>query len=276
MNTKIINIPPLFDSPKEYKKSIVARGLASMIRALKLYKALLAGQEQDLNETITSQRETRTQGHATANSSQMRDIHEFIQTGSADPDASTVTSGSGSSRNSRGSGNSTASSQDPPPGWVRPTGSAQGSGSHNLTRPGPITPIAVPGLAVPEPPQEPPEEKSDQTGGAAHGHGEPPAPSGPPTSAPVPTVSADPVLPGSTPGPFSAFSSTVSDQQIIEVLIAEGTGIAPYRAFVQQLIATGRHTPCWLVFSEQRFEEDFLYQLTFQEARDQAGPQTAD
>lgn len=53
------------------------------------------------------------------------------------------------------------------------------------------------------------------------------------------------------------------------ILIAEGTGIAPYRAFVQQLIATGRHTPCWLVFSEQRFEEDFLYQLTFQEARDQ-------
>ena len=52
------------------------------------------------------------------------------------------------------------------------------------------------------------------------------------------------------------------------VLIAEGTGIAPYRAFLQHLAAAGRHTPCWLVFAEQRFEEDFLYQLDFQEARD--------
>lgn len=51
------------------------------------------------------------------------------------------------------------------------------------------------------------------------------------------------------------------------ILVAEGTGIAPYRAFIQHLAHTGRHTPCWLVFAEQRFEEDFLYQLAFQEAR---------
>ncbi len=56
------------------------------------------------------------------------------------------------------------------------------------------------------------------------------------------------------------------DPEMPLVLIAEGTGVAPYRAFLQHLIATGRHTPCWLVFAEQHFEEDFLYQLAFQEA----------
>lgn len=50
------------------------------------------------------------------------------------------------------------------------------------------------------------------------------------------------------------------------ILVADGTGIAPYRAFLQEIEAAGRSNPCWLVFSEQRFEDDFLYQLDWQEA----------
>lgn len=51
------------------------------------------------------------------------------------------------------------------------------------------------------------------------------------------------------------------------VLIAEGTGIAPYRAFIQDILAGDRQHRCWLYFAEQRFREDFLYQLDWQAAR---------
>ena len=50
------------------------------------------------------------------------------------------------------------------------------------------------------------------------------------------------------------------------ILIGEGTGIAPYRAFWQELALSGQQTPCWLVFGEQSFEQDFLYQLDVQQA----------
>lgn len=51
------------------------------------------------------------------------------------------------------------------------------------------------------------------------------------------------------------------------ILVADGTGIAPYRAFLQELAAGERRHPCWLVFAEQRFEDDFLYQLDWQQAQ---------
>lgn len=50
------------------------------------------------------------------------------------------------------------------------------------------------------------------------------------------------------------------------ILIGEGTGIAPYRAFWQALAQAPQSTPCWLVFAEHSFEEDFLYQLDVQQA----------
>ncbi len=50
------------------------------------------------------------------------------------------------------------------------------------------------------------------------------------------------------------------------ILVASGTGIAPYRAFVQQIIHSDRSHPCWLVFRERNFEEDFLYQVDWQQA----------
>jgi len=55
-------------------------------------------------------------------------------------------------------------------------------------------------------------------------------------------------------------------QDVPLILIADGTGIAPYRSFLQEMRAAQIARPCWLVFAEQEFEEDFLYQLDWQQA----------
>lgn len=50
------------------------------------------------------------------------------------------------------------------------------------------------------------------------------------------------------------------------IMIGPGTGIAPFRAFVQErraVAATGRN---WLFFGDRRFTHDFLYQLEWQQA----------
>jgi len=58
------------------------------------------------------------------------------------------------------------------------------------------------------------------------------------------------------------------DPNVPLVLVADGTGIAPYRAFLQELANSERGSRCWLVFSERRFEDDFLYQIDLQQARE--------
>ncbi len=50
------------------------------------------------------------------------------------------------------------------------------------------------------------------------------------------------------------------------ILIGWGTGVAPFRAFYQQIASSERRHECWLVFGEQSFEDDFLYQLDWQQA----------
>jgi sulfite reductase (NADPH) flavoprotein alpha-component len=49
------------------------------------------------------------------------------------------------------------------------------------------------------------------------------------------------------------------------LMIGAGTGIAPYRAFLQEREARGASGKSWLVFGERNFHSDFLYQTEWQE-----------
>jgi sulfite reductase (NADPH) flavoprotein alpha-component len=48
------------------------------------------------------------------------------------------------------------------------------------------------------------------------------------------------------------------------IMVGAGTGIAPYRAFLQEREATGAGGESWLIFGHRRFLHDFLYQLEIQ------------
>jgi sulfite reductase (NADPH) flavoprotein alpha-component len=49
------------------------------------------------------------------------------------------------------------------------------------------------------------------------------------------------------------------------VMIGPGTGVAPFRAFLQQRQAAGAPGRNWLFFGDRNFTHDFLYQLEWQE-----------
>lgn len=49
------------------------------------------------------------------------------------------------------------------------------------------------------------------------------------------------------------------------IMIGSGTGIAPYRAFVQQRAADNASGQNWLIFGNQHFTKDFLYQAEWQQ-----------
>jgi sulfite reductase (NADPH) flavoprotein alpha-component len=51
------------------------------------------------------------------------------------------------------------------------------------------------------------------------------------------------------------------------ILVAAGTGIAPYRAFLQQLEQEEANTPVWLIFGNPHLRTDFLYQREWLEWR---------
>ncbi len=48
-------------------------------------------------------------------------------------------------------------------------------------------------------------------------------------------------------------------------MIGPGTGVAPFRAFMQQREATGATGRNWLFFGNRHFTHDFLYQLEWQD-----------
>jgi sulfite reductase (NADPH) flavoprotein alpha-component len=50
------------------------------------------------------------------------------------------------------------------------------------------------------------------------------------------------------------------------IMVGPGTGIAPFRAFVQERRANGAKGRSWLFFGDRNFTHDFLYQLEWQEA----------
>ena len=49
------------------------------------------------------------------------------------------------------------------------------------------------------------------------------------------------------------------------IMIGAGTGVAPYRAFVEQRAAAGSKGKSWLFFGERNYTNDFLYQLEWQD-----------
>lgn len=49
------------------------------------------------------------------------------------------------------------------------------------------------------------------------------------------------------------------------IMVGPGTGIAPFRAFMQERIAKGVRGDSWLFFGNPHFEQDFLYQTEWQQ-----------
>ena len=48
-------------------------------------------------------------------------------------------------------------------------------------------------------------------------------------------------------------------------MIGPGTGVAPFRAFMQERDAIGARGRNWLVFGHRNYTHDFLYQLEWQD-----------
>lgn len=61
----------------------------------------------------------------------------------------------------------------------------------------------------------------------------------------------------------SQFRLPASDKDII--MIGPGTGVAPFRAFVEERVNTGATGKNWLFFGDQHFHSDFLYQTEWQD-----------
>src|SRR4029450_9884171 len=64
--------------------------------------------------------------------------------------------------------------------------------------------------------------------------------------------------------PHRHFALPAPDQDII--MVGPGTGVAPFRAFVQERRATTASGRSWLFFGDRTFTHDFLYQLDWQDA----------
>ena len=64
--------------------------------------------------------------------------------------------------------------------------------------------------------------------------------------------------------PNKHFRLPAPDRNII--MVGPGTGVAPFRAFVQERRATKASGKSWLFFGDRQYTHDFLYQLDWQDA----------
>ncbi len=64
--------------------------------------------------------------------------------------------------------------------------------------------------------------------------------------------------------PNKHFTLPAPDKDVI--MVGPGTGVAPFRAFVQERRATEAKGRNWLFFGDRTFTHDFLYQLDWQDA----------
>jgi sulfite reductase (NADPH) flavoprotein alpha-component len=64
--------------------------------------------------------------------------------------------------------------------------------------------------------------------------------------------------------PNKHFALPAPDRDII--MVGPGTGVAPFRAFVQERHAAAANGRSWLFFGDRSFTHDFLYQLEWQDA----------
>ena len=55
-----------------------------------------------------------------------------------------------------------------------------------------------------------------------------------------------------------------ADPSVPVIMIGPGTGVAPFRAFIEEREANGASGKSWLFFGDQRFTTDFLYQAEWQ------------
>jgi sulfite reductase (NADPH) flavoprotein alpha-component len=82
------------------------------------------------------------------------------------------------------------------------------------------------------------------------------------------TFLADRIQPGETAGVFVTQNKNFKlpdDPEAPIIMVGPGTGIAPFRAFIEERSATEASGKNWLFFGDQHYQNDFLYQLEWQD-----------
>ena len=82
------------------------------------------------------------------------------------------------------------------------------------------------------------------------------------------TFLAERIQPGESAGVFVTANKNFKLPENPEtpiIMVGPGTGIAPFRAFIEERAATNAPGKNWLFFGDQHYQTDFLYQLEWQD-----------